>query len=173
MYSISRGQIEPTRRRAAPSRSGRSARVKVRNAAGAARLTRAGRGRSASFARLRRPAAGARHAALQPAEPVREGADRLQRRAGGLGQTQRVLDHGARRDEVAAPVLVELRQLLPWPRIEPGVTFRLFPERAGGGPAGEALFPPRPGGGAFSQGGRGGGTACAGVPASPGSRAPR
>src|SRR5262245_11044734 len=143
MYSMSRGQIAPTRRRTAPSRSGRSARVKVRSRAGAARLTRAERSRWASFARFRRAGASARHAALQPAEPMRESADRPYWRAGGLGQTQCVLDHGARGDEVVAPVLVELRQLLPGPRIEPGVTLGLFPQRAGGVPAGEALFPAR------------------------------
>src|SRR5262249_18647947 len=143
MYSISRGQIEPTRRRTAPSRSGRSARVKARSRAVTPRLTRAGRGRSASFARSGRQAGSARHAPLQPAEPVREGADRPPRRGGGLGQAERVLDHGARGDEVAAAVLVELRELLPWPRIEFGVTLGFFPERAGGVPAGEALFPAR------------------------------
>ena len=116
----------------------------MRSLAGAARLTRrAGRGRLASCARFRQPAGGDRHAALQPAEPVREGVDSPQRSAHGLGEPQRVLDHGARRDEVAAAVLVELGQLLPRPRIEPGVARGLLPERAGGVPAGEPLFPAR------------------------------
>src|SRR5262245_2621476 len=143
MYSISGGQSEPRRWRTAPSRSGRSASVKVERRAGAARLTRAGRSRWVSCARWRRRGDGARHAAFQPAEPVGEGADRSQRSAGGLGQAQGVLDHSARGDEVAAAMLVELRQLLPWPRIEPGVTLRFFPQRAGGVPAGETLFPAR------------------------------
>src|SRR5262249_12608841 len=143
MYSMSRGQIEPTRCRTAPSRSGRSARVKVRSRAGAARLTRAERSRWASFALFRRAGAGARHAALQPAEPVRESADRPAGRAGGLGQAQCVLDHRARRAAVAAPVLSALRRLLPGPRSERGVTFGLSPQRAGGVRAGEALFPAR------------------------------
>src|SRR5262249_22576792 len=126
MYSISRGQIEPTRRRTAPSRSGRSARVKARSRAGTALLTRAERSRSASFAGAGLEAAGAAQAPLQRAEPVREGPDRPQWSAGGLGQAERVFDHGARGDEVATAVLVELRQLLPRPRIEAGVTLGFF-----------------------------------------------
>src|SRR6266545_1933541 len=140
MNSISGGQSEAVSRRTSPARSGRSARVTARVRAGSARLTWGGRD---SFSVLRRPRPGQGQAALQPAKPVRKGVDRPEGRPCGLGEPERVLDDLARRHEVAAAVLVELRELLPRARVERGVAHSRLPERARGFPAGEALLPPR------------------------------
>src|SRR6266849_2132410 len=50
---------------------------------------------------------------LQARQPVREGVQHPRRRAGGVGDLERLRDDRARRGEVAPAVLVELRDLLP------------------------------------------------------------
>src|SRR5438093_6503969 len=140
MNSISDGHSEAISRRTSPARSVRLARVTARVRAGPARLTSGGWGSSSVPPR---PCPGYGQAALQPPEPVREGVDRPEGRPCGLGEPERVLDDRARRHEVAAAVLVELRQLLPRARVERDVAQSRLPERARGVPAGEALLPPR------------------------------
>src|SRR6267378_7932237 len=84
-----------------------------------------------------------RQTPLDAGEAVCEGIEHALGRAGGAREVERVGDDGARGGEIPRAVLVELRELLPWPGIEQLALPRGIPQRARRRPARRALLPPR------------------------------